>query len=575
MRKLFTSYRLQIIGAAMVLLTSLAPKALADDRFAVAVGPHDSLVIFGPKGDRVAELPVPSISQPVTVAGTSFQVSFGRDANDLLTAIFAPNSSQPQDLHFNVLNKSVDASKAAVVTLTFSSALNHVTVDPGYVGSVAVNSTNIKHHDLVDANTTPRRVAPQPVAILRPATELEPADAASSSAPVVHHSAPVITHATATAEAQVSTTTTSASHEAAQPVAATSEPTSSPVPSSESDTVAHDASPPLPNRIPPNTKVSDSNYPPITAQPLVGSLFAQPPPLGSLNESLIGTDSKPHPKLYWSEPVTPPNGTPPAVGINEMKLVEVHGSVNIKKADGDIEQGREGTIVPSGATVQTTSDASSAAVFIGGVDSARLLPHTEVKITENLNGSVRHTSIDLKTGSVFSRVGRRTGETQDYQVKTSEGVAAARGTEFADHRGVGSDGKMHHYVFVAKGTVQALMGGVEFKLVSGKFGDLGAAIMPPSANGDDKAVLIAILEALQPFNAKFNAILGRIPDGTASPAEQAFYTALVNTFFSEQLPAVFDQFDDYPNVLREIIPAARRALNQDLQPFGTNPLTPF
>lgn len=569
------SCRLQMFGAALVLLTAVAPKAMADDRFAVAVGSHDSLVIFGPKGERVAELPVPSISQPVTVAGTSFQVSFGRDANDLLTAIFAPNSSQPQDLHFNVLNKAVDASKAAVVTLTFSSALNHVTVDPGYVGSVAVNSTSIKHHDLADANYAPRRVAPQPVAISRPATELEPADTSAPPAPV-HHSAPAVTHVKAPAEPQV--TTTSVTHETAQPAVKTTaavapEPTSSPAPASESDTVMHDSTPPLANHVPPDTKVGNTEYPPVTAPPLVGSLLAQPPQPGALNQSLIGSNNKSHPKLYWSEPVTPPNGTPPAVGINEMKLVEVHGPVTIKKADGDTEPGKEGMIVPSGATVITTSDASSAAVFIGGVDSARLLPHTEVKISENLKGTVRHTSIDLQTGSVFSRVGRRTGETQDYQVKTAEGVAAARGTEFADHRGLGSDGKMHHYVFVAKGTVQALMGGVEFKLVAGKFGDLGVAIMPPSDDGN--AVLIAILEALQPFNTKFNAILGRIQDGTATPAEQAFYTALVNTFFGEQLPSILDEFDDYPNVLREVIPAARRALNQDLEPFGTNPLTPF
>ena len=569
------SCRLQMVAAALVLLLAIANKAMADDRFAVAVGAHDSLVIFGPKGDRVAELPVPSISQPVTVAGTSFQVSFGRDANDLLTAIFAPNSAQPQDLHFNVLNKSVDASKAAVVTLTFSAALNHVTVDPGYVGLVAVNSTNIKHHDLADATYVPH-VVHQSAPISRPAAELEPADT-SAPAPVVHHQsepAPVVTHVKP-APVAPQTTTTSVTHETvaspAKNVAATPEPASSPA-APESDTVTRDASPPMANNVPPDTKVGNTEFPPSTAQPLLGSLLAQPPPPGSLNSSLIGTNSKPHPKLYWSEPVTPPNGSPPSVGIDEMKLVEVHGPVTIKKANGETETGRDGTIVPSGATV-LTGDNSSAAVFMGGVNSARLLPHTEAKITENLKGSVRHTAIDLQSGTVFSRVGRRTGETQQYEVRTPEGVAAARGTEYAESRRVGSDGKMHSYVFVAKGTVATTHeGDATFKLVSGTLSDVGIVAMPPTDDG--AKVLEQILELLAPFNDKLNGVLERMQDGTATAADKAFYDG-VNLFLRRDLPGIFDEFDADTNIYRDILPAARRALNQDLQPFGTNPLTPF
>ncbi len=63
-----------------LLVLALSSTAFADDRFAVAIGSHDMLVIFGPNGQRVAELPVPSISQSVTIGATTFQVSYGRDA---------------------------------------------------------------------------------------------------------------------------------------------------------------------------------------------------------------------------------------------------------------------------------------------------------------------------------------------------------------------------------------------------------------------------------------------------------------------------------------------------------------
>src|SRR5260221_3837138 len=118
MSKLFLPGWFQMLLAAMVLLVATTSWAVGDERFAVALGAHDTLVIFGPKGERVAEFGAPTISQPVTVGTTSFQVSYGRDADDLLTAIVAPGSSQPQDLHFNVSNKSIDADKEAVVTLT-------------------------------------------------------------------------------------------------------------------------------------------------------------------------------------------------------------------------------------------------------------------------------------------------------------------------------------------------------------------------------------------------------------------------------------------------------------------------
>src|SRR5258706_11877228 len=138
MPNMYLRSRFQSLLTAIICFIAVSALAMGEDRFAVTVAAHDNLVIFGPKGDRVAELPVPTIARPVTIGDVSFQVSYGRDANGKLTAILSPSSDAPVALHFNVLGKSVDADKA-VVTLTFSSNLKSVIIDPGYVGNVEVN----------------------------------------------------------------------------------------------------------------------------------------------------------------------------------------------------------------------------------------------------------------------------------------------------------------------------------------------------------------------------------------------------------------------------------------------------
>jgi hypothetical protein len=120
----------------------------ADDRFSIVVGRHSDLVIFGAKGQKVADLPLPSIAQTVTVdPKTLLVVSYGQDANQRLTAILSPTATQPAHFHFTVLDKDIDADRA-VVTLTFSRGLSRVTVDPGSVGRVEVNSDRISHRAL-------------------------------------------------------------------------------------------------------------------------------------------------------------------------------------------------------------------------------------------------------------------------------------------------------------------------------------------------------------------------------------------------------------------------------------------
>jgi len=144
MTKMFFADRIQTFLIALICFFAISSLAMGNDRFAITVGAHDKLVIFGPKGERAAELSVPSIAQPVTIGDMSFQVSYGHNAKEQLTAILTPSATDPTELHFNVCGKSVDADKNAVVTLIFSSNLKSVTIDAGYGGRVEVNSRRVR-----------------------------------------------------------------------------------------------------------------------------------------------------------------------------------------------------------------------------------------------------------------------------------------------------------------------------------------------------------------------------------------------------------------------------------------------
>jgi hypothetical protein len=253
--------------------------------------------------------------------------------------------------------------------------------------------------------------------------------------------------------------------------------------------------------------------------------------------------------------------------------------------DGTTKAGENGMVVPSGASVKTDDKGSSAAIFIGGVDSARLLPGTDVSVTQSLRGVVRHTNINLREGTVFSRVGRRSGEKEDYQVSTPEGVAAARGTEFADHRSRDRSGHYHHYVFVVKGIVALIVNGNTFKIIAGNGQEVGMGSVPPTQ--DEKSVLMQLLQILQQFNVDLNAILDKLnggPGGLTAAEIQYYNTQLAQSIYlidelnqlivgPTGIPTPYDYLTTQQ--LRGIIPPVRNAVNQELEPYGTQPVTPY
>jgi len=219
-----------------------------------------------------------------------------------------------------------------------------------------------------------------------------------------------------------------------------------------------------------------------------------------------------------------------------MKLIEVQGSVSVTLPGSDSRDGQEGMILPSGATV-STSGGASAAVFMGGVNSVRLMPDSEVQITQQVDGSIRKTVVALHQGTVFSRVGHRDGETQNYEVQSPEGVAVAKGTEFADSLANG-----HHYVFVVKGIVAMLINSIQTGLLTPTQNNLASGAMPPANDGNK--VLFAVLTALQPFQTKLQHVIADINNGSATPAELGFFDSMRNTFSV----AVDDVYDPtHPN----------------------------
>jgi len=223
--------------------------------------------------------------------------------------------------------------------------------------------------------------------------------------------------------------------------------------------------------------------------------------------------------VYWAEPVTPPNPSEGvSVGPTEMKLAEVRGDVKVISPLGEATSAKDAMTVTSSSRYELGEN-SSAAILIGGVDSVRLTPFTTATITSKLEGGVRTTLIDLQEGIVFNKVGQRDGEKQDYRVKSPVGVAAARGTDFAN--------LYHDGHFVTMGVQGAVgvsnSGGAPVGLVAP--GDAHTpAYFALGGNGNQKNNdILQILATAFQINTKTNSIITSIQNGVnPSPQQQAY-----------------------------------------------------
>ena len=153
----------------------------------------------------------------------------------------------------------------------------------------------------------------------------------------------------------------------------------------------------------------------------------------------------------WIEPITPPE-MPASLGVppDAMQIREPQGDVQVAfpTAPATFLPATDNMTIPNGSVVKTGAN-GTAAVLFGGVDSARLTPNSAAAVQQTVTATSRSTEVDLTTGAVFSKVGKRIGEKEDYKVHTPYGVAAARGTDFVT---VALSSRTD--VWIAKGTVE-------------------------------------------------------------------------------------------------------------------------
>jgi hypothetical protein len=181
--------------------------------------------------------------------------------------------------------------------------------------------------------------------------------------------------------------------------------------------------------------------------PWVGSFYFQPRKKAPTEVYVHGTED-------WLEPITPPDMplTPAELGItpDTMQIRAMQGDVQVALPTNpsSFAPATEGETIPDGTTVKTGAN-GTAAVLFGGINSARLAPNSEASVEQTVTPDLRSTRVDLKSGAVFSKVGLRPGEKQDYEVRTAWGTALAKGTDFLTVAATD-----HADVFVAQGTVE-------------------------------------------------------------------------------------------------------------------------
>lgn len=362
-----------VLAATLVIFMMVSRGYTAPD-FTLKVSEFDVLLIQGADGKNIAEILESTVGKTIQVGATSFQVSYGRDLNDSLSVIVAPNISKPTALNFNVGDKSVQSDKAAIVTVTYSNDHKPTHIDPGFIGTVTIDG----------------QIAKVPTAI-----------------PTVVAKSPVHTPVKKVAKKEVS-------KEPIKEVA--KEIVKEPVKELAKET-PKESTKEAPAK---ENKTAEASKPALAAPAIAKS------PIGSVSAE-------------WARPVSDAEMTAVANDTpTTLRLVQVIGNATVTDPTNNLKDAKveKGMKVSSGAIVKTGAD-SSVAIIIGGVNTVRLTPKTEVQVGTSLENATRKTDVELKLGAIFTNVNKREGEIQDFQVRTSAGVASACGSA----AGVAFDGK--------------------------------------------------------------------------------------------------------------------------------------
>ena len=202
-----------------------------------------------------------------------------------------------------MLGKAVDTDKSAVVTLTFSRELKNVRIDPGYIGRVDVDSRTLPHNAAMNNAAHP---------IVVGTTQSANPEAALAGFNDAHQPTSAVAAANMTLPAVKAAPVIFA---IPMPSAGAAANQSANLPTAQDGDGVVSIHAPLPEQ------VNDASQMPFTAT-------ATPGP-STVTVSGSQLTPKQH-SLYWAEPITPPNGKAPQVASNQMKLIEVKGTVSIK-----------------------------------------------------------------------------------------------------------------------------------------------------------------------------------------------------------------------------------------------------
>jgi hypothetical protein len=127
----------------------------------------------------------------------------------------------------------------------------------------------------------------------------------------------------------------------------------------------------------------------------------------------------------WLEP----RPAAPTAQKDNMVLSSQSAALEIVGPDGkNIDTSTAGTVIPQGSTV-TTKD-GWAAITLAGINTLHLMPGATATLNMRNEAGKLNTTVNLKSGGAFSKVGKSEGLPQNYRVQTPMGVAAARGTDF-------------------------------------------------------------------------------------------------------------------------------------------------
>jgi ferric-dicitrate binding protein FerR (iron transport regulator)/biopolymer transport protein ExbD len=233
----------------------------------------------------------------------------------------------------------------------------------------------------------------------------------------------------------------------------------------------------------------------------------------------------------WIEPVTPPD-MPASLGVppDAMQIREPQGDVQVAlpSAPAAFSPVKDGMTIPNGAVVKT-GDNGTAAVVFGGVDSARLAPHAQAAVQETVTGDSRSVEVDLTSGAVFSKVGQRIGEKEEYKVQTPNGTATAWGTDFVT---VALSARTD--VWIAQGTVQ--LDGPDGKRVglvkSTGTGSLKILRYPASTDmhqavADDTETMTIVMNFIPLADQKIKALRAQVAGGAKITATEKDYLSRI------------------------------------------------